>query len=83
MKTTVHLFYYVEACGQWFFNRVTGWKDQLVYLDATGIRHDEIGNPLTWRLGVNLTWEAGSRFLPCYGVGTPSVAPEIMAFLFF
>ncbi len=39
----------------------TGWKDQFVYLDGTGIQYDEIGNPKKWRLGVNLTWEAGRR----------------------
>ena len=49
--TTQHIAHYAT----------TGWKDQFVYLDGTGIQYDEIGNPLTWRLGVNLTWEAGRR----------------------
>lgn len=40
---------------------MTGWKDQIIYLDGTAITYDGVGNPLTWRQGMALTWESGRQ----------------------
>ena len=57
---------------------MTGWKDQIIYLDGTAITYDGVGNPLTWRQGMALTWESG-RQLSSLQKGNMGVSYEYTA----
>ena len=37
------------------------WKDLLTNYNGTAITYDTIGNPLTWRGGLSLTWQNGRQ----------------------
>ena len=37
------------------------WKDKLTSYNGTNITYDKIGNPLTYRDGMKMTWENGRR----------------------
>lgn len=38
----------------------TGWKDLMTSYNGQSITYDEIGNPLTYRDGMTMTWMGGS-----------------------
>lgn len=39
----------------------TGWKDKLVGYDGQSITYDEIGNPLSYRDNMKMTWKNGKQ----------------------
>ncbi len=39
----------------------TNWKDKMTGYNGTAITYDDIGNPLSYRNGISLTWKNGRR----------------------
>ena len=39
----------------------TSWKDKLTKVNGSNISYDEIGNPLTYRDGMSMTWKNGRQ----------------------
>ena len=40
----------------------SGWKDLMTVYDGDSITYDAIGNPLTYRDGMTMTWEGRIEF---------------------
>ncbi len=48
----------------------TDWKDLLTQYDGQTITYDEIGNPLTYRDGMSMTWQNGRQLAALNRAGT-------------
>lgn len=52
---------YTYGNGDLYYYDDSSWKDKLTRFNNDSITYDEIGNPVSYRNGMNMTWENGRQ----------------------